>query len=55
VGTPDKVRDQITIMADELRVDEVMVVTIVHDHQARMRSYELLAEAFELTPRSGDR
>ncbi len=29
-----------------------MVVTIVHDHRARMRSYELLAEAFELPPRS---
>jgi len=27
-------------------------VTIVHDHQARMRSYELLAKAFELKPRS---
>jgi hypothetical protein len=29
-----------------------MVVTIVHDHHARMRSYQLLAEAFNLTPRS---
>jgi hypothetical protein len=27
-----------------------MVVTIVHDHAARVRSYELLAEAFELRP-----
>jgi luciferase family oxidoreductase group 1 len=52
VGAPEKVHDQITNMADELRVDEVMVVTIVHDHHARMRSYELLAKAFELTPRS---
>jgi hypothetical protein len=38
-------------MADELRVQELMVVTIVHDHSARMRSYELLADAFELRPR----
>lgn len=50
VGSPAKVRDQLTLMADELRVQELMVVTIVHDHQARLRSYELLAEAFELTP-----
>ena len=51
VGSPAKVRDQLTLMADELRVQELMVVTIVHDHSARMRSYELLADAFELRPR----
>jgi luciferase family oxidoreductase group 1 len=50
VGTPDRVRDQLTLIADELRIQELMVVTIVHDHAARMRSYELLARAFELTP-----
>jgi hypothetical protein len=31
----------------EYGADEVMVVTITHDHQARMRSYELIAEAFD--------
>jgi luciferase family oxidoreductase group 1 len=54
-GTPEKIRDQLTLMADELRVSELMIVTIVHDHKARMHSYELLAEAFELQPRSPDR
>jgi hypothetical protein len=39
-------------MASVLHIDEVMVVTVVHDHRARMRSYELLAEAFNLAPRS---
>ena len=29
---------------------EVLVVTITYDHAARRRSYELLAQAFELTP-----
>jgi hypothetical protein len=28
----------------------VIVVTITFEHQARRRSYELLAEAFDLTP-----
>jgi hypothetical protein len=28
--------------------DELIVVTITYDHAARRRSYELLAEAFEL-------
>jgi len=51
-GTPDKVRDQLIDMASVLHVDELMIVTVVHDHRARMRSYQLLAEAFNLTPRS---
>lgn len=51
-GAPERVRAGILAMAEDLRVDEVMVVTIVHDHQARRRSYELLAEAFELKPRT---
>jgi luciferase family oxidoreductase group 1 len=50
-GAPDTVRDQLIDMASVLHVDEVMVVTIVHDHRARLRSYELLAEAFGLKPR----
>jgi luciferase family oxidoreductase group 1 len=51
-GTPERVRDQMIDMASQLHVDELMIVTVVHDHQARMRSYELLAEAFELARRA---
>jgi len=51
-GTPERVRDQLIDMASVLHVDELMIVTIAHDHRARMRSYQLLAEAFNLTPRS---
>ena len=51
-GTPGRVRDQLIDMAGVLHVDELMVVTVVHDHSARMRSYELLAEAFNLAPRA---
>jgi luciferase family oxidoreductase group 1 len=46
IGTPTLVRDQLTALADEYQADEVMVVTITYDHQARRRSYELLADAF---------
>jgi luciferase family oxidoreductase group 1 len=53
VGGPDKVRAEITALADVFGVEEVMVVTIVWDHAARVRSYELLAEAFGLTPATG--
>ena len=32
----------------EYGAEEVIVVTITHDHEARRRSYELIAEAFAL-------
>ena len=50
-GDPDQVRAELLDMASVLHVEELMIVTIVHDHQARLRSYELLAKAFELPPR----
>ena len=46
VGATEQVHATLSRMAEELRVDEIMVVTVVHDHAARVRSYELLAEAF---------
>jgi luciferase family oxidoreductase group 1 len=51
VGSPEKVRAEIEAVAVEYGAEEVIVVTITHDHQARRRSYELLAEAFGLEPR----
>ncbi len=52
IGTPTHVRDTLIDIASILHVDEIMIVTVVHDHQARMRSHELLADAFGLIPRS---
>ena len=50
VGAPEELRDELIDMASQLHVEELMIVTIVHDHRARMRSYELLAKAFDLKP-----
>jgi luciferase family oxidoreductase group 1 len=55
VGSPETVRTKLIDMASVLHLDELMVVTIVHSHRARMRSHELLAEAFELTASSRDK
>jgi luciferase family oxidoreductase group 1 len=52
VGTPEKVRAEIETVAVEYGAEEVIVVTITYDHEARRRSYELLAEAFDLEPRA---
>jgi luciferase family oxidoreductase group 1 len=48
VGHIDKVRAQVEQLADDYGAEEVIVVTITFDHAARRRSYELLAEAFDL-------
>ena len=47
-----KVRAGIEEVAVEYGAEEVIVVTITYDHQARRRSYELIAEAFDLEPRA---
>ena len=48
VGTPDVVRAGLEQVAAEYGAGEVAIVTITHDHGARRRSYELIAEAFGL-------
>lgn len=46
VGTPDVVRQRIETLAQRTQADEIMVTTVTHDADARLRSYRLLAEAF---------
>ncbi|HEY8703154.1 MAG TPA: LLM class flavin-dependent oxidoreductase [Gaiellaceae bacterium] len=46
VGAPDTVRAGLEEVAREYGADELMLVTITHDHTARRRSYELVAGAF---------
>jgi len=48
VGDQATVKAALERLAAEYRVDEIVVVTIVHDPRARQRSYELLAAAFGL-------
>ena len=48
-GTPNAVVARLTETAAALDVDEVVVLTTVHDAEARRRSYALLAEAAGLT------
>ena len=46
IGTPDSVRRQIETRAAECQADEVMIVSNMHGHADRLRSYELIAHAF---------
>jgi luciferase family oxidoreductase group 1 len=47
-GAPEQVRARLLALAADYGVDELVVVTITHDPKARLRSYELLAQAFGL-------
>jgi luciferase family oxidoreductase group 1 len=48
LGSPASVRAQLEEVAASYGAQEVIVVSITYDHEARRRSYELLAEVFEL-------
>ena len=47
-GDPSSVRARIEEVAEHTAADEIMVTTNVHDHAERLRSYERLAEVFEV-------
>jgi luciferase family oxidoreductase group 1 len=48
LGSPSEVRVELEDVVAKYGADELIAVNIVYDHQARRRSYELLAEAFGL-------
>ena len=48
IGSPSRVREQLLALRERYAADEIIVVTITGDYPSRLRSYELLAEAFEL-------
>ena len=50
VGDVASVHQRLGEMADALQVEELMLVTVVHGHEARRCSYALLADAFGLEP-----
>jgi luciferase family oxidoreductase group 1 len=47
-GSPERVKAELERVAAGYGAEEVFLVNILHDHAARMRSYELVARAFEL-------
>jgi alkanesulfonate monooxygenase SsuD/methylene tetrahydromethanopterin reductase-like flavin-dependent oxidoreductase (luciferase family) len=44
VGSAVQVADQLERLRDATEADELIITTITHDHQDRVRSYQLLAE-----------
>jgi luciferase family oxidoreductase group 1 len=48
VGSPQTVKGKLNALIESTKADEVMVTTMLYGHEARKRSYELLAEVFGL-------
>jgi luciferase family oxidoreductase group 1 len=44
VGSPETVRQGVGQLVERTGADELIVAAAIHDHQARLRSYEILAE-----------
>ena len=48
IGTPETVTERLLSIKDQFQADELIVLTVAGSYRARLRSYELLADAFQL-------
>ena len=46
IGTPELVHEQLLSVANAYQAEELLIVTICHDHEQRKNSYRLIAEQF---------
>lgn len=46
VGTKEQVKEQLLALSKAYETEEIMVVTITHHFEDKLRSYRLLQEAF---------
>src|SRR5690606_26705437 len=47
VGSPEAVRARLAAIVEDTGADELMITSTIHDHRERLRSYELVAAAFQ--------
>jgi luciferase family oxidoreductase group 1 len=47
VGGPEKVRRELTLLLDRTQADELIFTSDLYDHDARLRSFQLTAEAMQ--------
>jgi alkanesulfonate monooxygenase SsuD/methylene tetrahydromethanopterin reductase-like flavin-dependent oxidoreductase (luciferase family) len=45
VGTKDSVRGQVQAFLDQTQADELIIVSQIHDHDARCKSYDIAFDA----------
>jgi luciferase family oxidoreductase group 1 len=54
VGSPTTVKQKLMPLVEATQADEVMITSFIYDHAARKRSYEVMAQAFGVTPDPGE-
>ena len=52
IGSPATVRREIDAFIDRTQADELMITSMIFDHAARLRSYEITAEVRDAQPRA---
>jgi luciferase family oxidoreductase group 1 len=50
VGSPTTLRERLATLIEATGADELMITSMIYDHELRKRSYELLARAFGVQP-----
>lgn len=50
VGSPATVKARLDTLIEQTQADELMALTMVYDHDARLHSYDLLADVFQIQP-----
>jgi alkanesulfonate monooxygenase SsuD/methylene tetrahydromethanopterin reductase-like flavin-dependent oxidoreductase (luciferase family) len=53
IGTPVQARAKLQALATSLSLEELVVCTWTHDPAVQLRSFELLAQAFNMTQQQG--
>jgi luciferase family oxidoreductase group 1 len=48
IGTPEQVHERLEDLRERSGAQELMLITMLHSHEARLRSYELMAEQYGL-------
>ncbi|AWB42941.1 LLM class flavin-dependent oxidoreductase [Paenibacillus sp. CAA11] len=48
IGTPEQVKEKLLLLAKQYRTDELLINAPIHDFDARLRSYHLIAETMGL-------
>jgi alkanesulfonate monooxygenase SsuD/methylene tetrahydromethanopterin reductase-like flavin-dependent oxidoreductase (luciferase family) len=46
-GSPEKVRRELRAFLEYTKTDELIVHAMIYDHAARLRSYEIVADALK--------
>ena len=47
IGNPETVKSKLNVFLESTQADELMIHTMVYDHSARLRSYEILADVWK--------